>query len=128
MKTILILLLLAAPATAKWDLNNLTPSQRNQLIIMRDRWNSGWRGTPRCNTNCSGVRHEWYDGKVKDAVPVPSYAGSHGGGPSTIINPYVKSNETIRHQSATPLYESWSGKHTTVRPRYRIVPPTPMVQ
>ena len=133
MKTILILLLLAAPASAAWDLNNLTPSQRSSLITMRNRWNNGFRGTPRCKTGCEAgvIRHQWYDGKVKDAKPVGSLrapANSYNGGPETILNPYVKSNEINRDRGTTHLYESWSGKHTTVRPRYRRVPTSALVQ
>ena len=106
MKTILILLLMAAPASGAWDLNNLTPSQRNALIVIRDSWNNGFRGTPRCKTGCGAgvIKHQWYDGKVKDAVPaVPaaprraprrrSYAGSYGGGPEMVLNPFVSQAE-----------------------------------
>ena len=100
MRILIILLLMAAPATAAgWDLNNLTPSQRSSLIIMRDRWNNGYRGTPRCPP-CSGVKHVWYDGKVKDAKPAggrrrraPDGDSHHGGGPLTILNPYVSKEE-----------------------------------
>ena len=101
MRSLIILLLLCAPASAAgWDLNNLTPSQRSSLIIMRDRWNNGYRGTPPCPP-CSGVKHVWYDGKVKDAKPAggqrhraPAGASSHyGEGPQMILNPYVSKAE-----------------------------------
>ena len=98
---------MAAPATAAgWDLNNLTPSQRNALIVIRDSWNNGFRGTPRCKTGCGAgvIKHQWYDGKVKDAVPARDnsiyikaparrYAGSYGGGPETVLNPFVSEAE-----------------------------------
>jgi len=101
MKTILILLLMAAPASAKWDLNNLTPSQRTSLIIMRDRWNNGYRGRPSPTPRCSWGRMTWYDGKVKDAKPqsghTPARSGhtpaTYGGGPLTILNPFVSKAE-----------------------------------
>ncbi|OGN96961.1 MAG: hypothetical protein A2Z77_00495 [Chloroflexi bacterium RBG_13_51_36] len=68
MRTLIVLLLLAAPASAAWDLNNLTPNQRASLITMRDRWNAGFRGTPRCK-DCSGVRSTWYNGGVRPVLP-----------------------------------------------------------
>ena len=105
MRTLIILLLMAAPASGAWDLNNLTPSQRNALIVIRDSWNNGFRGTPRCKTGCGAgvIKHQWYDGKVKDAVPARrarpapgparSYGGSYGGGPETVLNPFVSEAE-----------------------------------
>jgi len=86
MKTILILLLMAAPATAAWDLNNLTPRQRASLITTRNRWNNGYHGRPR-QTGCPGIRHSyWVHPNVstgrRATIPTPV--------PLTIINPYVE--------------------------------------
>ena len=88
MKTLLILLLLAAPASAAWDLNNLTPSQRSSLITMRNRWNNGYRGRAPCK-RCTGMRSTyWVHPNV--SAPPRYYSGStYSGGPLTIINPYV---------------------------------------
>ena len=100
MKTILILLLMAAPAiavdTTKWDLDNLTPSQRSSLIIMRDRWNNGYRGTPRCETTCSwGLDRSswgWRNPNVKTGRPHTS-ARLQAPGPQMLLNPYVAKAE-----------------------------------
>ena len=89
MKTLLIVLLLAAPASAAWDLNNLTPSQRSSLITMRNRWNNGYRGRAPCK-RCTGMRSTyWIHPNVGAPASTSIYQPAYSGGPLTIINPYV---------------------------------------
>jgi len=103
MRTLIILLLLAAPASAAWDLDNLTPSQRASLITMRDRWNAGFRGTPRCNTGSCSWGLDWSSwtrrqpaatgGNRRQPARTWSSSSYYTGGPETVLNPFVSEAE-----------------------------------
>ena len=97
MRTLIILLLLAAPASAAWDLDNLTPSQRASLITMRDRWNAGFRGTPRCNTGSCSWGLDWSSWTRRQ----PAATGGNRPGPGR----RHRTTQAVRRPSSTRSYQ-----------------------
>ena len=95
MKTILILLLMTAPASAAWDMGNLTPRQQRAVQqVVRD-WTRNYKKYP--VRSGPKVRHTtpkmWVNPNVRTYTRSGGVVKPYTGGPLTILNPYVSKAE-----------------------------------